>query len=190
MIAGINKRYVGLGLILVLAVLGWWLQREEVAFDARQEVDEHVMDYAIKDFEITVMDEAGVPRHRLQAEKMIHFSDDDSAELANPYLQIYRDEGGPWELSSDVALVYQGGSLVLLQGDVHIKRQDGADSVPLTLDTRDLWVYAAQDYAESKEVVTIRDALGVTQAKGLYVDLDGGRLQLLSEVRGEYEQIN
>ncbi len=183
---GISKRYIGLSVIAALAGLSWWLQQEEQGAHLISQGEQHVIDYSLKDFEITAMDERGLPRHIMKAAHMVHYSDDDSAELSQPHMLVYREKGGPWILQSEAALVYQGGDKIWLQGDVHIEQRREDDKGMLLLDTRDLWIYADQDYAESSEAVVIRDGLSVTRAKGLKIDLEQGRMQLLANVRGEY----
>jgi LPS export ABC transporter protein LptC len=140
------------------------------------------------------MDDSGRPRHRLQAPLMRHYADDDSAELQQPQLLLYRtivtDTGGAteerWQLHAEMAQLYHGGAELLLQGRVQMRRLDAAGKVTLTLETRDLWVYTDQKRAESAEEVEIREDRGVTRARGVKIDLKEGRLELLAAVRGEY----
>jgi len=186
MFAGINSRYVGLVVVLALAVLSWWLQREEQAQGADVPDEGRVADYAIRDFEMTTMDAQGRPRSRLEAVSMAHFSDDDSAELQRPELLVYRQNGEPWNLSSESAVISQGGTVIHLRGVVQMRRLDDAGQVTLQVDTRELWFYSDQEYAESSEQVVISDAMGVTRAKGMTIDLKAGRLQLLAGVQSEY----
>ncbi len=187
MVFAINKRFIGLIVVLILAVFSWWLQqREDLSQGVEEEGDGHVVDYAIRDFEMAAMDDTGKPRHHLTALSMEHYADDDSAKLERPNLQVYRKNGEPWVVKSDSALVYQGGSVVHMQGAVQMRRLDEAGQTSMQVDTRDLWVYADQEYAESAEAVVIQDSMGVTRAEGMKVDIKAGRLQLLAAVRGEY----
>ncbi len=186
MFAGVNSRFIGLVVVLALAVLSWWLQREEQTQRAGVEDDGRIADYAIRDFEMTVMDEQGRPRNRLKAVSMEHFSDDDSAELQRPDLLVYRQKGEPWRLSSESAVVYQGGLVIYMQGVVQMRQLGDTGQVTMRMDTRNLWFYSEREYAESSEQVVISDSMGVTRAKGMKIDLKAGRLQLLAAVQSEY----
>lgn len=176
-------RYGALLFVLVLALLSWWFQRQERSQEAGGPRDSHVVDYSMKDFEVTVMDKQGRPMRRLEALSMRHFADDDSAELEQPHLLLYRTPGERWSLVAERAQLYHGGSLALLQGVVTMKRLDGPE---LELETRDLWLHPDQEFAESGEAVEIRERHGVTRAQGLRIDLKAGQLELLAAVRGEY----
>lgn len=187
MAAAIRKRTLTLWVVLLLVVLGVWLQQQENR-DAMQLQDDSapVMDYSLSDFEITAMDENGRPRHRLQGTSMMHFVETDYAELVQPHLEIYRDEGGPMLLDAELALVYRGGESVLLQGDVKILRRNQDNQPDMQVQTRDVWFYADREIAETSEVVTIRDGIGITTARGMKVDTRAGTVHLLAAVRGEY----
>ena len=70
--------------------------------------------------------------------------------------------------------------------ELYQPRLDDAGETTMQVDTRELWVYSDQEYAESSDKVMIKDAMGITRAEGMKIDLKAGRLQLLAAVRGEY----
>lgn len=187
MAAAIRKRTVTLWVVLLLAVLGLWLQQQEDQ-GARQPQNDAaaVMDYSMSDFEITAMDANGRPKHRLRGVSMMHYAETDYAELVQPHLEIYREQGGPMLLDAELAMVYQGGESVLLQGDVKILRQNQDNRPDTELRTRDIWFYADREIAETSEVVTIQDGIGITTARGMKIDTRAGSVHLLAAVRGEY----
>jgi len=173
--------------VLLLAVLGLWMQQQEdQAVRQLQDEAAAVMDYSMSDFEITAMDEKGRPKHRLKGTSMLHYAETDYAELVQPHLDIYRDDAGPMSLDAELAMVYQGGESVLLKGDVKILRQDQSKQNDMQVQTRDVWFYADKESAETSELVTIHDAVGITTARGMRVDTRAGSVHLLAAVRGEY----
>ncbi len=188
-----SRRYLGLLVVLALALLSWWFQRQESSPAVGQQGDVHVVDYSMSDFEVTAMDEAGRPRHRLRAVSMQHYADDGSAELEQPQLLLYLPAGPTapaaperWSLRAERARLYRDGALALLEGTVQAQHFDGADKVTLELQTRDLWVYVDEQRAESDQPVEIRERHGTTRAQGLKIDLKAGQIELLAAVRGEY----
>jgi len=187
MAAGISKRRITFWVVVLLAALSLWLQqKEDQPLQEQQEDAELVMDYSLSDFDITEMNEKGLPRHRLQGASMTHFAETDYAELVRPHLEIYRDLGGQMSLDAEMAMVYQGGESVLLQGAVKMLRQNQDDPNELEVLTSDVWFYADQEIAETSESVTIKDNVGVTTAKGMRIDTRSGSLHLLASVRGKY----
>lgn len=184
----LTKRHITLWIVLLLAVLSWWVQRQEdKSFEQPEESESLVMDFSFSDFVITAMDDDGVPKHRLLGKSMIHYANTDYAELIEPRLEVYREAGlKPMTLDSEFALVYQNGELVLLQGEVILLRHDEARQNIMEVQTRDVWVYHEQEFAETGEMVTITDNMGTTTAKGMKLDMKAGTIELLAEVRGEY----
>jgi len=184
----IKKRHITLWVVLLLAVLGWWLQREGGQIQIQPQKLPEVVDYSLTDFVITAMDEHGAPKQRLSGKSMVHYAERDYAEMKQPHLEVYGETnmGGPVQVDAELAKVYQGGDSVLLAGDVSMVRQDPGRKSELQVQTRDLWYFSPSEYAETSADVTIRDELGVTRARGMTMDMKAGTLDLLAAVRGEY----
>lgn len=184
----IKKRYITLWMVLLLALLGWWMQRQEGQGPIQPQAQQAPMsDYSLADFVITAMDDQGVPKHRLRGQSMVHYADTDYAELVQPQLEVYAEQSEPpVTLDAQLARVYQGGESVLLEGDVLMLRPGTARQSAMQVQTRDLWLFTEREYAETGAEVTIRDGLGVTTAKGMTIDMQTGVVNLLASVRGEY----
>ncbi len=191
---GGHKRYISMVVVLVLALLSWWFQRQESATGVEQPRDSHVVDYSMRDFEVMAMDEQGRPRHRLRAVSMQHYMDDGSSILEQPELLLYRPTtqlGGQltverWQLRAEQAHIESNGAEALLKGAVQVQHIDEKETVMQELLTRDLRVYVDQQRAESGAAVEIRERHGVTRAQGLKIDIKAGQIELLAAVRGEY----
>jgi lipopolysaccharide export system protein LptC len=185
-----SKRYIGLLIVLALALLSWWFQQQERSLEVSPPRDSHVVDYAMRDFEVTAMDDSGVPRHRIEAVSMVHYGDDDSAELQQPRLLLYRSTADAaterWSLQAQQAWLYRGGEEMLLQGGVKLQRLDAKEQVTLALETEELRAFPDQERAETAAAVAIRERHGITRAQGLKIDLKAGQIELLAAVRGEY----
>jgi lipopolysaccharide export system protein LptC len=70
--------------------------------------------------------------------------------------------------------------------DVLLQRQDPA-APTARLTTQALTLYPERDYAETAQSVRIQTAGSNTTATGMQVFLNDGRLELLSNVRGQHE---
>ncbi len=162
------------------------LQREDKGEQPLSDDAAPVMDYFLSDFVITVMDENGRPKHRLQGVSLTHYVETDYAELVRPHLKIYQEAGGAMLLDAELAKVYQGGESILLQGEVKILQQNQNQQSDMDMYTRDVWFYADKNVAETSAMVTIRDGIGITRAKGMRLDARAGTVHLLAAVRGEY----
>ncbi|MCA9916225.1 MAG: LPS export ABC transporter periplasmic protein LptC [Anaerolineae bacterium] len=183
----LKKRRLTLWIVLLLVVMGIWLQRqEEQPFIQPQEEAEQVMDYSLTDFEITSMNSDGQVKHRLAGTRMPHYAENDYAELTQPYMEIYRATGNVMTVDSKLAKVYQGGDSVFLEGDVNMLNQplDGQNKTEVR--TRDLWYYADREFAETGAPVTITNNNGMTAGVGMKVYTKDNVVELLANVRGKY----
>lgn len=126
------EKTVLLILTLLLGLLSFWLQY--VFFAERESTiastDRNEPDYYIENFTALGMDEVGKRRYVLEAERMAHYPQDDTALLDNPHVIQYFDDGPPRHTYSDSAWVSSGGDEVLLTGNVRViqSHQAGSDS--------------------------------------------------------------
>ena len=178
-----------LALLLVLAAaLSWWLRETPPPQTAATEhKGPRDTDYYIRGLDVMRMTPSGTPAHRLQAEQVRHFTDDDTTQLEQPHLTVFQDQAPPWEVDADSALVSADGDLVLLNGDVLIERAGDANNRPMHIVTRNLRVQPREDYAETDEKVRVTSNADWLDATGMQAWLrPPSRLKFLSQVKGYY----
>jgi lipopolysaccharide export system protein LptC len=180
-------------LLIAVAALSWWLlqapvETGEATAQGPRSGGPRQVDYTIAGLDVIRMTEAGRPAHRLRAERLRHFIDDDTTELSEPRLTVFQDESPPWEVEAEHALVSADGSLLLLSGEVRIDRAGDAENPPLRVLTRDLRVQPGEDYAETDEKVRVETDTDWIDAVGMQAWLrPPSRLKFLSQVKGYYE---
>ena len=105
--------------LLLLATGSWWLTRTvgvpEKAFDGKTR---HDPDYIIEKFDTTVMNEDGRRRYTLAATRMVHYGDDGSSELEQPYLIQYRENLSSVHTRADKGWIPKAGNQILMSGNV------------------------------------------------------------------------
>ena len=177
-----------LGGLLALVLVGWWLWGgpPEAPAPAAPEAVQGA-DYRIDGLELVSMDAGGRPAYRLQAARLLHFPDDDHAELEKPVMHIFRADARDWILRAESGRVASGNRKVLLQGGVHMARAGEAAGDRLTVDLPRVTLYPARRLAVSAAPVVIRGAAQEIRGVGLRADLNTGRLSLLADVRGRHE---
>lgn len=122
----------------LVGLLGIWLQTEFLVED-QQEIDyqnRHDPDYYIENFTATGMDENGNRAFVLQAERMAHFPDDDTALLDNPHLIEYAPDTAPRHTYADSGWLASGGNEILLTGNVKVVQEAGPDGPGGTILTK------------------------------------------------------
>ena len=184
-----NRRPIVLGvLLLALAAGSWWLAQGLEEEAERRPRPPHTPDYWIEDLTALTMDLQGRPRRRLSAASMRHFPDDESTELTRPEMLLLAPGKPPWRVRAEGGWVSSDGALILLQGEVHIDREEGEDVRPLHLVTRDLRVQPKDEYAETDSPVQMESGALWLKSIGLQAWLrEPVRIKLLSDVRGYYE---
>ena len=113
----------------VLGLLSMWLQfgiieKEQVEFDGNER---HDPDYYIENFTAVGMDEKGIRRYVLEAERLVHYPDDDTALLDNPHIIQYEDGAPPRHTYSESGWISSDGNEVLLTGNVRVIQNVSGD---------------------------------------------------------------
>jgi len=174
-------------LVLVMfaaAVVSWQMvQQEDPAPQTAHPSGPRQIDYYVTGLDVTRMTLTGIPAHRLRAENLHHYTDDETTELQQPHLTVFQDDAPPWEVDSERAWVSPDGSLVLLSGEVLIEREGDANNRPMRILTRELRVQPEQDYAETDEKVRVESESDWLVAVGMQAWLrPPSRLKFLSQV--------
>ena len=107
--------------IAVMFGLSLWLQMNFLKPTLPQNgtVISHEPDYYIHKFTATGRDANGIA-YVLEAKRLAHFPDDNTALLDEPRLVQYEQDTSSRTTSSDSGLVYENGTKILLQGNVQI----------------------------------------------------------------------
>jgi lipopolysaccharide export system protein LptC len=112
------KRLAITAALLLLAIGSWWLTRTvtvpDKVFDGKSR---HDPDYTIENFSVTVMGERGQRRYTLSAVHLIHYGDDGSSNLEQPYLIQYREGSVPIHTRADKGWMPKDTREILLEGN-------------------------------------------------------------------------
>lgn len=113
------KRLSIVATLLVLAIGSWWMTRTvdvpEKVFDGKMR---HDPDYTIENFNVTVMNELGRRRYTLSATLLVHYGDDRSSDLTQPYLIQYREGQPPVYTRADKGWMPKDDNQILMSGNV------------------------------------------------------------------------
>jgi len=177
--------YLAAILIIVAAISWWFAPSEDSTPQYAPESGTREVDHFIAGLDVTRMSDTGQPAHRLRAQNLRHFTDDDTTELQTPHLTVFQVDTPPWEVDAESGWVSTDGSLILLSGEVLIERKGDNDNRPIRLLTSELRVQPAQDYAETDEKVRVESEADWIDAVGMQAWLrPPSRLKFLSQVKG------
>jgi lipopolysaccharide export system protein LptC len=144
----LDTRKLGiLAVLLSLASASWYLVRitgeSEFTFTGKQR---HDPDYIVEDFHSVVMAANGQPRYELRGKRLVHYGDDGSSQVEQPYMIQYEPGRAPTHARANQGYVPNGTPYIELTGDVHVAqgrdpKSAGADirveKFTMTLDKSD-----------------------------------------------------
>ena len=135
----------------ILGLLTLWLQYDlieerPVSFDGDRR---HDPDYYIENFTAVGMDEDGRRRYLLEAERMVHYPDDDTALLDYPHIVQFREGFAPRHTYSESGWMSSDGNEILLTGDVKVIQGRDAASGGGVMTTDKLRIYLDRDNDKS-----------------------------------------
>ncbi|ORU89728.1 MAG: LPS export ABC transporter periplasmic protein LptC [Cycloclasticus sp. symbiont of Poecilosclerida sp. M] len=174
--------------LLTLALATWWIsfsQEPPTLFEEGEQT--HKIDYFLKNFNALSMTENGLPKERLQAEYMKHFSDNDTTEMKLPQITMYSEDKPDLQIKSDTGFISSDGELVLLNGAVTIRREAKDKLDPMIVDTHNLRIQLSNDYAETDEYVKIISKGITIEGTGLRAHFrDPIYIKVQSDARGKH----
>ena len=175
-------------LLAGLAGLTFWLDRMvQLAPGASQAMSRHDPDYMVDRLKAARTNEDGVVIYTLDADRMIHYPDDDTTHLTAPRFVNLRSKQAPVTITAREGLVSSNGENVYFKDDVKVTRAAYADRSEMVMRTTFLHIIPDDNIAKTDRPVVIQDAATVVHAVGLELNNETRVLKLFSNVRGTYD---
>ena len=181
-----SGRRVLLVVLLVAAALAWVISRgpDDLMYQPAV-IESHEPDYSLADFTVTLMDRQGLPAYQVRAESMQHYSDDMIAYWSHPQVSLLRQGQTVWNITANEARSPDQEDYIKLDGDVRLT-QVGVHVDLREVTAGEMILYTKDQVIRSDGVVSLIHSAGETKGTGMRADLQSRRIQLLSNVTGEY----
>jgi len=126
----LSEKTVLITVCAALAAMSLWLQFVVLEDAVEQDVTDRSgePDYYIENFTAVGMDENGDRRYVLEAERMVHFPEDDTALLDSPHVIQYEPGSAPKHTYAESGWVGPTGDEVLMTGNVRVIQGRGSSS--------------------------------------------------------------
>jgi lipopolysaccharide export system protein LptC len=174
--------------VTAAALFSWWLQQLYEQRKAELKVAENSPDFFSSGYYKKEMDQNGVAKSELWADKMEHFKTDGATHLQQPVMTLYNPDTAPWVIKSDSGIMAADGDNLQLNGHAVISREASANSSALKVTTSDLRVKLSINYAETSAWADLVSPPNQTSGTGMEVTFAKPiHLKLLSKVKGRYE---
>lgn len=181
------KWFIPLTVTITAGLSIWLLTTEAPKQPQLIAEDNSVPDAFMDNFTIHSLDVKGKPRHELRAVHMSHFPVDDHSDFTSPHVTLYQSGKQRWSLMANTGHATKDIEEVILRGEVNIHRLDLQTGNPdLTIKTAELLIRPDESYLETDHKVSITSGKQSLQSLGMRANLDDGKLEFLSKVRGVY----
>lgn len=181
-------RYLAVALLVIgIAFLTSWLLRTLGETPLIKTALNREPDYFFNDFIATARDAQGKIRYRLEATQLQHFPYNYSMSLEKPYIELFNKQDKPWQTWAEQGIYFERRQLVTLTGKVRIHRAADAANQSVTLLTDSLTLDMRNKIAKTTADVQVTSGEDILNATGMMVDLQSGRVELHSRVKGKYE---
>lgn len=149
----------------ILAALSYWLEVASRAPETRQAGQlRHDPDTIVENFEVRRFDALGALRHTLTAERMVHYPDDDTADIVSPRLILHRPP--PTTVEAGTAKVFGDGEQIELLDGVRVSRSGLPGKPDTLLNTTRMDVWLEAEIAKTSEPVTITQGTSHVRGEG------------------------
>lgn len=184
-----SQRLIIITVLLLTALGSTWLLKE---ISQKQTISTkgtlHEPDYYMEDFTTLTMRDDGTPKSSLYAVHMAHFPDNDTSELLQPRMELYRSSKLPMYVSADKGWVTSDNEVIFLEGNVQLWEDDEAGDRVLQVNTSKARVLVDQDYAETDQFATIKSRRTTIKGIGLRAYFEDSKLEVLNDVHTFIEQ--
>jgi lipopolysaccharide export system protein LptC len=173
--------------LLGLLFASYWLSLQVQPLPSLSKEVRHDVDFTIEHLSSTALDEQGMPRSTLSAEKMWHFSDDDTTHLQMPNFVSVKVGQPPVNITAKLGTLSRGSEDVFMHDDVVITRTKPETLNEMRFETDYLHIVPNKDLAETDHPILMYDRKNVVSAVGLLFDNQARTVRLLSQVKAKHE---
>src|SRR5687767_13275259 len=171
--------WLPLAALALLVGLSLWLNQLVQAPAVRADGKlRHDPDLMVENFNASKLGTDGRVLYTLDARKMVHYPDDDSALLETVKLQSFEPRQPTMTATADHGRLEQGGERVWIEGNVVVVRDADARGESARLTTDKLLVLPDSGIARTSSPVTLHSPSGRVDAAGMEIDNRARTLRL------------
>lgn len=161
-----------------LAVGSYWFAQQARLTDVPTRALGHDVDYVADDITLTRMDETGRAQYVVDAKSLVHYADDDSADLTQPRLAGAKAGRPEMRVRADLGKTTRDGEEVQLYGDVVLVRQPWQAAEELTAKGPYMLVLPERELLSTDRSIDVVQGGSRVTANGMQYDNGTRRLQL------------
>ena len=179
--------WLPLGVLAMLVGLTWWLDHLVQPSPARDDGKKrHDPDLIVEKFNARKFGEDGRVLYTLVARRMVHYPDDNSAQLERIDFEAFEPRQPRVTVAADRGRLLEGGDKVWFEGNVVMVREADKRNAASRLTTNSLLVLPDDGIARTTDPVLMENVAGRLEAGGLELNSQT-RVLKLDRVRATYK---
>jgi len=177
------KGLISFSLFIVIAIIVWWTVTEDFSDSRRlqQVSDKPYIEVFMNTFELTAMNEKGMPNYKLTGTRLQRFNNTDNTEVELPVFHLLQNNS-QWTISADNALLNNKNKTILLNENVLMQQQNIEPAVHIR--TQTLLIHTDTQIAQTQARVNITQGQSQLESNGMIFNNITSELELSSNVNG------
>ncbi len=179
------KRLIGLVIFFAVAIIAWWSTSGNFGEDNpfQPKPSKRYVKIFMNDFEMTAMNDDGVPAYRLNGTHLKRFNDSDDARVEQPVFHLL-DSQNQWLVYADLALLNDKKNTIQLENNVVMQQQNAEPAI--TIRTRRMLIHTKTQIAQTQDRVNITQGKSQLTSTGMIYNNLTSELELNASVSGFY----
>ncbi len=180
------NRWLISSFVLIMMVLVF--KSDEKSDMPSVETQNHDADYHMENVTIHQFSESGKQDVTLVADRLEYSALQDVSKLEYPIISYEAGKTSEWRLNSKSGELVEGGSIIKLKSQVHIREHQGKSLIETEISTHDLVIDLEKSIASTDKRVEVENKYYRTLSTGLEINFEQQIIILKSNVKTEIFQ--
>ena len=183
------KRLITLIVFIAVVIIALWSTLGGFGDDELLQLtpSERYVEVFMNDFEVTAMNENGVPAYILNGTHMKRYNDSDETRVDQPVFQMLEADK-QWIIRADFALLNDKKNTIQLNDNVLMQQQNIEPAI--TIRTQNMLIHSKTQIAQTQAKVELTQGKSQLSSVGMIYNNITSELELSSSVSGYYSPNN
>ena len=159
----------------------FWLD-ETPTLEKAQGSDQQQPDSYMENFTVLEMQLNGKPQHRLKSGSQATYPNRDTTELTSPIFELFQEDSPPTVITADTGQVTSDNKIVLLYGNVHLRKPTAEGALKLEATTTEAKIFPDREYVETDKPTRLIGTSVIFDSIGMKAYLKENKLILENHV--------
>jgi lipopolysaccharide export system protein LptC len=180
--------YLSSFLFLLAILSGWLVWHFVMNMDFEESANPNNPDSFVKNIQVVVMNENGLPDYQFNSPHMLHYSENDRTTFDTPHVLMYENNQSPWMIDARQGEALHGSEQIKLWGNISMVQSKSKNNTLTRIHTEEAWIYPKTKIITTDKTISAVEPTASVEGVGMKLDLLNQTLDLFSEVKGYYVQ--